>query len=317
MSGTELGRRLGISRAAVWKRIQGLQRAGYRIQSVRGLGYQLCGEPDSLAPEAVEPLLTGTLFRPDGYRFFPELGSSNEEVVAQARAGAAEGLVVVADCQTAGRGRLDRSWSSPPGVNLYFSFLLRPALPPGRTFQLTLLAGLALAETLVGLGIAGLAIKWPNDLLLDGRKLGGILTEMAAEPDHVQYVVVGVGLNVNQPRAAFPPELQGIAATLREVPPSGGGGDPVDFWPRRVILAGFLRNFATWYRRFLQEGFPPVRQGWLRYAAIRDRRVQVNLLHERFSGQAVDMDPEGFLLVKQDDGPVRKVVAGDVALLSR
>ncbi|MBF0154338.1 MAG: biotin--[acetyl-CoA-carboxylase] ligase [Magnetococcales bacterium] len=317
LSGKSLGERLGVSRAAVWKRIRALIQNGYLIESRHGKGYRLVREPDVLTREAVAPLLSAGLFRAGRYHHRVEVGSTNEEAVTLARAGVPEGTVVVAESQTRGRGRLGRQWLSPPGVNLSFSFVLRPRMSPNRTFQLTLLAGLALAETVQEAGFAEVTIKWPNDLLLRGRKLAGILTEMGAEMDQVHYVVVGVGLNVHMTTALFPPELQGIAIGLADVyTPSAGAVAVVPMPLRRDLLVGFLHRFETWHERYRQEGFAGVRERWLALAQIQGRRVEVNLLKEKFIGTALDMDPDGFLLVRrEDDGSVSRVVAGDVALV--
>ncbi|MBF0138522.1 MAG: biotin--[acetyl-CoA-carboxylase] ligase [Magnetococcus sp. DMHC-1] len=274
-------------------------------------------EPDLLTREAVASLLSPGLFQAERYHYLVEVGSTNEDVVTRARAGAPEGTVVVAESQTRGRGRLGRSWVSPPGVNLCFSILLRPRMNPGRTFQLTLLAGLALAETIREAGFADVAIKWPNDLLLRGRKLAGILTEMSAEMDQVHHVVVGVGLNVHATTALFPPELQATAISLADICAESGSlvASPVPLL-RRHLLVGFLKRFETWYHQYQEEGFGVVRNAWLAMARIQERRVKVNLIKEQFTGVAQDMDADGFLLVRRDDnGTVSRVVAGDVALV--
>ncbi|MBF0369293.1 MAG: biotin--[acetyl-CoA-carboxylase] ligase [Magnetococcales bacterium] len=307
LSGTTLARELGISRMAVWKRIEALRREGYGIEAVRRKGYRLVAEVDALTPDCVTPLLPDGLFRPDLYRFYGKTGSTNDLAVQLARGGAGEGTVVVADRQTQGRGRLGRVWSSPPGINLYFSLVLRPPLEPRFAAQLTLLAGLALGEAITLAGVSGITIKWPNDLLLGGRKLGGILTEMDAEPDRVRFVVVGVGVNVNGDEKSFPAELRDQAVSLLTV-------DGRRF-QRATLLASFLKVFEKWYHCYRQEGFAPVRQGWLAMARIQGRRVEVNLLRERFIGRALDMDGDGFLLVEREDGVVSRVVAGDVTLL--
>ncbi|MBF0176555.1 MAG: biotin--[acetyl-CoA-carboxylase] ligase [Magnetococcales bacterium] len=319
LSGKNLGERLGISRAAIWKRIRALNRNGYVVEARRGMGYRLVREPDVLTWEAVAPLLPEGLFQADRYHYLAEVGSSNEEVVTRARQGAPEGTVVVAESQTHGRGRLGRRWNSPPGMNLYFSCLLRPDMSPNRTFQLTLLAGLALAEAVQEAGFAEATIKWPNDLLLRGRKLAGILTEMSAEMDRVHYVVVGVGLNVHLTTAALPSELRDIAIGLADVYAAssvpGGGAAPAPPL-RRNLLVGFLGRFQEWYQRYRERGFGVVREAWMERARIQDRRVTVHLLKETFTGTALEMDPDGFLLVRCDeDQTIRRVVAGDVAMV--
>ncbi|HIJ83054.1 MAG TPA: biotin--[acetyl-CoA-carboxylase] ligase, partial [Magnetococcales bacterium] len=299
---------LGISRAAVWKRIEVLRLAGYKVKSMTGEGYVLEETPDFLTREVIGRLLRGKIFLPHRYHFFSEIESTNAYAARLAAEGEPEGTVVVADHQTRGRGRLGRVWESPGNVNLYFSMILRPRVEPQHTAQMTLISGLALAETVAGIGVKGVEIKWPNDLLLDGGKLAGILTEMAAEEGRVHHVVVGVGLNVNAAKVAYSPEIQTIARSL---------GDHLQKTVKRApLLADFLFRFEGWYRRYLDDGFASIREAWIESSGIRGKQVRVNLMKESFSGEALDMDGEGFLLVRRHgDREVRRVIAGDVTPL--
>lgn len=313
LSGQVIGELLSISRAAVWKRIEGLRRAGFQIESLSGQGYRLIDEPDTPTSEAVGACLirdqrSNRLFSGEKLHFFESLDSTNEQATLLARQGAEEGSVVVADHQTRGRGRMGRVWDSPVGLNLYFSMILRPAVEPRYASQLTLLTGLALAETVGAVGVDDVQIKWPNDLLFGGKKVAGILTEMAIEENRVRFIIVGVGVNVNAELADLSPEIADIATTLRarlkiKV-------------KRSVFLADFLGRFQTWYDRYLAEGFAPLRSVWLERSRIQGRRVQVNLLKDSFAGEAIDLDVDGFLVVKRDDtGRESRVLAGDVHLL--
>ncbi|MBF0143186.1 MAG: biotin--[acetyl-CoA-carboxylase] ligase [Magnetococcales bacterium] len=268
-------------------------------ESVQGEGELTCS--------AMGPYLDGELFALDRYHFLESTGSTNTEASRLAEAGAEEGSLVVADQQIAGRGRLGRLWVSPAGLNLYFSMVLRPAIPPGQASQLTLLAGVALAEVLGQVGGEEVCLKWPNDLLVGGLKVAGVLTEMAVRGDRVRHVVLGIGINVNGDGRHFPPELLPIATTLER----GLGRS----FSRSLLLAGFLRVFCRWYRRFLAEGFSPVREAWLGFASVIGRSVAVNLASSRFQGEALDLDAEGYLLVRDEAGTVRRVVAGDVSLI--
>ncbi len=257
------------------------------------------------------PLLTGPLFTAERFFFHEVLDSSNREAARLAGLGAEEGTVVVAEQQTQGRGRLGRPWASPPGVSLYFSVVLKPDIETRHAAQLTLLAGLALAKE-ISTHIQSidtdkrnsLEIKWPNDLLLKGRKLAGILTEMRAEGNRVRHVVVGIGVNVNGQATMLPPELHESAITLAEYLRKN--------IKRSSLLAGFLTTLEQTYRVYLTQGFAPIRTAWLTHAQILGRRVRVNLATEIFKGEAVKMDTDGFLLVKRDDGQFSRVVAGDV-----
>lgn len=262
---------------------------------------------DSLAGPAMVPLLTGSLFKPDRYRFYEILDSTNQEAARLAAGGAPEGTVVVSYQQTRGRGRLGRVWYSPPGDTLPFSMVLRPRLEPRYAAQMTLLTGLAMARTVLQTGVSGLEIKWPNDILLQRRKLAGILTEMRADGHRVRHVVVGIGVNLNGSSAAFPAELRDRVAILAEALP--------EKCHRGRFLAGFLAVFADWYDRFQTQGFAPIRRAWLEHASVRGTPVRVNLMASCFEGQAVDLDAEGRLLVQRRNGTLERVTAGDVTLL--
>ncbi|MBF0127005.1 MAG: biotin--[acetyl-CoA-carboxylase] ligase [Magnetococcales bacterium] len=264
---------------------------------------------DSLTRASMRPLLTDGLFVPEQYHFHPIMDSTNREAMTLAHGGAPQGTVIVADQQTNGRGRHGRTWASPPGVNLYFSMILRPAMPACHAPRLTLLAGLALVESVVAAGVEAARIKWPNDILVHGRKLAGILTEMASDGDRVRFVTVGVGVNVNGSAARLPPEVAARAITLEEITRKR--------WARELFLADFLRIFAKWYIRYLQEGFAPVRQGWLGHARMEGRRMRIQLPAGVVTGSALGLDEEGFLLVEQEDGVVSRVMAGEVEWLDR
>ncbi|MBF0184339.1 MAG: biotin--[acetyl-CoA-carboxylase] ligase [Magnetococcales bacterium] len=253
------------------------------------------------------PLLTGKRFRPERYHYYPLLDSSNQQAALLAQQGADEGTVVVAEQQSQGRGRLGRPWSSPAGINLYCSLLLRPAIAARHAAQLTLVAGLALWHTAQEWGVQGCELKWPNDLLLQGRKAAGILTEMRAEGEKTQYVIVGIGVNLNGGRTDLPPELQAQAIHLAEALPA-----PIE---RSRFLAALLQQWETWYDRYQTSGFAPLATLWQQAARLPGRRVQIRLAEGSFAGEAVTLDADGCLLVKRGDGMLTRVVAGDVTLL--
>ncbi|MBF0428758.1 MAG: biotin--[acetyl-CoA-carboxylase] ligase [Magnetococcales bacterium] len=251
--------------------------------------------------------LTGKLFLPQNYHFHAVLDSTNREAMDLAHGDAPEGTVVVADQQTKGRGRLGRVWVSPPGVNLYFSMILRPPLVARQVAQLTLLAGLALVETLVAAGVVEAVVKWPNDILVHGKKLAGILSEMVAVGERVRFVVIGVGVNVNGHAASFPQEVAERAVTMVDI--------LCQSTDRGGLLAEFLRTFEGWYGRYLQEGFVPVRQGWLGYARLMGQPVRVEMASGVQTGVVLDMDEDGFLLIRQKEGELFRVMAGDVVFI--
>ena len=265
------------------------------------------------------PLLTGRLFLPELYHFFNTLDSTNRVAAQLAQGGALEGTVVVSDHQSQGRGRLGRHWSSPAGKHLYCSVILRPTIPPNKAAQLTLLASLALAQAVVDAGVEAVEIKWPNDLLLHGRKVAGILTEMRTGPSGILYVVVGIGVNIHGQSNAFPLELQGKIATLAEFLHCG--------IQRPVFLASVLAQLTHRYEQFQTDGFGQIRQDWLAFSKICGRQVRINVASlspsvdgsnatdSFFYGIAKRLDTEGFLEVLRSDGTLCRVLAGDVMML--
>src|SRR5262249_44458087 len=243
VSGAALARRLGCSRAAVWKRIAALRERGYRITARRSAGYVLAGAPDRIGPAELAPHLTGTWRT---VHWFAEVDSTMRVARDLARGGATEGTVVIAEAQTAGRGRLGRQWHSPAGTNLYCSIILRPPVAPPAVPQLALVAGVAAADAIAASTGERPAIKWPNDVLLRGRKVVGILTEMDAEVERVGHVVAGIGVNLNAPAASFPRALRAKAGSLLSLT-----GRRVD---RAAFAARLLAAFEGCYARLLAAG---------------------------------------------------------------
>jgi BirA family biotin operon repressor/biotin-[acetyl-CoA-carboxylase] ligase len=258
---------------------------------------------DDLAPARLAAALTTVRLGRD-YRPFESCGSTSDEAAALARGGAAEGLLVLADRQSGGRGRLGRSWHSPAGENLYLSLLLRPAIPAALVPPLTLLVGATLAEVLAALGLAP-RLKWPNDVLLPTpagpRKVAGILTEMATERDRVRQVVVGVGLNVHG--ETFPPELADRATSLRL---AAGRA-----FERAALLAAFLNALEPGYDRFVAEGPASALARWRAHAAL-GVRCRIERDGVVIEGSTVDVDADGALLVREDGGRLRRVVSGEI-----
>ncbi|MEN9797598.1 MAG: BirA bifunctional protein [Pseudomonadota bacterium] len=305
-SGEALSDKLGLSRAAVWKHVEALRGRGYRIDAVPSRGYRLVEIPDRLTALELSPLLsTHELGRTLHYR--EEIPSTNELAYRLAQEGAFHGEVVVCERQTAGRGRRGRGWLSPPGLNLAFSAILRPELPPQRAPELTLVAAVGLAEALRGAGAPGAAIKWPNDVQVEGKKVAGILTELSAEADRVHFVVLGMGVNLNLSAQDFPEELRATATSLMLA-----RGSRV---PRALFTASLLSHLEHWLLRHADEGFGPVREAWKRLSCTVGQRVRVRFERGELTGVAEDIDEAGALLVRRDDGRLERVLAGDVEQL--
>ncbi|MEJ2672311.1 MAG: biotin--[acetyl-CoA-carboxylase] ligase [Deltaproteobacteria bacterium] len=302
ISGERLAAQLGLSRAAVWKRVNRLKARGYVIEGSPRRGYRLLAVPDKLLPEEVLlGLNTRVLHGPVHY--FETLDSTNNLAKELAAREAPEGTVVIAETQSGGRGRLGREWNSPPGVGLYVSVVLRPLLPPLELPRITLTTAVAVVRAVRR--VAGMApgIKWPNDLIVNGKKLGGILTEMETESDRIRHVVVGLGLNVNNPD--FPPELAGTATSLART--LGGT------FPRVDLLKAWLEEFEDLYKRFLNQEFAGILAEWKRHTVTLGRTVTVRQGPRAISGHAVDVAPDGALLLRIPEGETVRVTSGEIA----
>lgn len=308
LSGQELSRRLQLSRAAVWKAVDALRGEGYEIEARTGLGYRLTAVPDVLTEAEIRSFLGPTRLVGRELRCFEELDSTNNYLKAQP--GAPNGTAAIADSQTAGRGRMDRSFQSPRGQGIYLSVLLRPPLPPDRLPPMTALAGVAVCAAVERVCGARPGLKWPNDPVLCGKKLCGILTELSleAETGRVQSLVLGVGVNVGQGEEDFSPEVREVATSLRQAL-----GRSVS---RPQLAAALLEELDRAYAALLAGDLPAY------LAAYRSRCVNlgktVRLLPfgggEPETAQAVDIDEEFSLVVRGADGKERTVRSGEVSV---
>ena len=295
-----------VSRTAVWKHIKSLRDAGYRIEAVPSRGYRLLAAPDLLLPEEIAVGLHSARI---GRRLicYRETGSTNEDAFKLAEEGAEEGTVVFAEAQRRGKGRLGRRWESPDGVNLYCSVILRPPILPARAAQLTFLSVVAAARAIEAVTSLRPSIKWPNDLLLSGKKVAGLLNEMSAETEKVNFIVLGIGVNINMDRPQFPDDLRHPATSLFLE-----AGRPV----RRLDIArALLEALDALYDSYLQNGYGPVREEWLARSAFIGRRIRVTFHDKDLHGTAEGIDEEGALLVRAPDGRLERVLAGDVTIL--
>jgi BirA family biotin operon repressor/biotin-[acetyl-CoA-carboxylase] ligase len=303
VSGEALSRRLHVSRAAVWKHVCRLRKEGYGIDSSPRKGYLLRGAADSLLPgEVRRSLQTRRLGRPIEYR--AEVDSTNRVAKDLAMAGAPEGTMILADSQTAGRGRKGRAWFSPPGGGIYLSLILKPGLHPADAPKMTLLAGVALAETLLPFLAGSVSIRWPNDVYVRGKKIAGILTELATEIDSIDYLILGVGLNVTIPPEGFPAELRARATSL--VAETGTA-------VRRVeLLSDFLSRLEDLYLGIGRKGFAPVIRRGCELPDTMGRRVRAAGSVE---GIVTGVDEEGVVLLKTPDGTIRRILSGELEYL--
>ncbi|WP_258360635.1 biotin--[acetyl-CoA-carboxylase] ligase [Moorella sulfitireducens (nom. illeg.)] len=305
ISGEELSKRLAITRTAVWKHVQALRREGYQIDAQTRRGYCLLSAPDCFYPEEVTAGLKATWLGRNLY-YYDEVGSTNQVAKELADGGAPEGTVVIAEGQTGGRGRRGRSWVSPPRKGIWFSVILRPRVATAMASQLTLLAAVAVAAAVRRQTGLPPGIKWPNDLLAGGRKMCGILAEIKAEIDVLEYVVLGIGLNANLEVGDFSPEVRPHATSLYlEL------GRPVERLP---LFQEMLYQLEKWYERWQEKGFEPIRRAWKEASVTLGREVEVNTWRDVFRGVAVDIDAEGALLVRGAGGEVRRYNSGEVSL---
>ena len=303
ISGARIAREIGVSRSAVWRWVQRLRELGVKVKGRAATGYFLEKVPDILTADVLKQRLKGSLFGKRIYHFF-KTDSTNRVAFELGHAEEPEGAVVLAEEQTAGRGRAGHAWLSERATGIYVTLLLRPKLAPVQAPLLTMMAGLsthAAVEAATGLPVD---LKWPNDLMIAGKKAGGILTEMHADPEAIRFVVVGIGLNVNQEK--FPGELANIATSLRIET-----GKPQS---RMELLVRLLREFESGYNRFAHEGVASVVKRFeVLSSYAHGKRVRVTNGTESYLGTTVGLGPEGLLQVERDDGRVTTVIAGDVA----
>lgn len=306
VSGQKLSRALGVTRTAVWKHIEALRKSGYTIEASPSKGYRLEGPLPFNGTEVSSLLKTGFIGRE--LRFHNEVGSTNAEAFELARNGAREGTVVMAESQAGGKGRLGRKWESPAGLNIYMSILLRPPIPPEEAHWLTFVAAVAAAEAISEFCPARPVLKWPNDVLVNGRKAAGILLEMGSEPERVHFVVMGIGVNVNMTRSMFPEYIRNTATSVREA--KGGEVD------RSALAARLLSSVELWYKVYLAEGPVPILSEWKRYFGFEGKEIRVVSFGNAVKGVCLGVDDTGALLIREPGGAVRKIVAGDMEAAS-
>ncbi len=299
LSGEELSSSLKVSRQALWKHINFLRELGYDIAAVPHLGYRLISVPDRLYDfQVYQGLKTKSFGRKILY--FDTLSSTMDMATQLALKGAGEGTVVLAEAQTKGRGRLGRIWHSPKYKGLYFSLILRPSISLDKASIITLLAGVSICEAIKELSGLDLQIKWPNDILMHNKKLGGILTEIKAEVDEVNYIIIGMGLNINNDSKSL---ISG-STSLKE--------NKASYPSRLKILQEVLYRLELNYQVLAKKGAKPVIDKWRQFAVTLGRRVKVYSHREHLEGEAFDIDSDGGLLIRNDSGITQKVIAGDV-----
>lgn len=303
LSGQEISRRLKVSRTAVWKRIERLRTLGYEIEASTRSGYRLIQSPDLLTPSEINSTLK-TKWMGRTIHHFQTLDSTNLKAYQLALNGAKEGEVVISESQKKGRGRLGRQWFSPPFLNLYLSVILRPKISPHQASLITLMAAVATADAIQKFSGLLPLIKWPNDILIQDRKVAGLLNEIHSEMDRIHFVILGIGVNLNTEKKMFSKEIRAVATSLKiEM------GQTVR---RKVFLQIFLQELEKWYSIFLEEGGAVILKAWRDRAHIKGRQVKVTSFGETVAGIAIDVDSDGALILETENGKQKRVVAGDI-----
>ena len=307
VSGEELCKLAGISRAAIWKHIEKLREEGYDIEALPHLGYKLVSIPDSLIPSEIKWKLKTKVFGRSviSYR---KVDSTNIVAYELAEKGMKEGTVILADEQVKGKGRHGRHWTSPSKGGIYMSCILRPSITPNEISRITLLAAIAVAQAIRDVTFLEVTIKWPNDIMIDHKKLCGILTEMKAEQDSVDFVVLGIGINVNVPVKQLPKGATSIKEELRR------RGEKINL-SRVELTKRVLERLEEYYNLMKSEGFEPIIDIWKDLSVMIGSRVKVSIHGRTFEGLAHDINPDGALVVRTESGVLEKVSSGDVIMV--
>jgi BirA family transcriptional regulator, biotin operon repressor / biotin---[acetyl-CoA-carboxylase] ligase len=307
VSGEELAQRLSMTRSAIWKKVGLLKEEGYEIEAIPRRGYRLLAIPDLLLLQEIRDRLNTLVLGKRGIRRYISTDSTNNRAKELAAGGAAEGVVVIAEEQAQGRGRLDRLWFSPGGENIFVSLILRPSLPPQTAPRMVLLTAVAAADALRAVTGLPATVKWPNDVLVNGRKIAGILVEMAMEMDTIDYLVVGIGINVNSAADRFPADIRGrVTSVLTET------GQP---FSRVLLLCRFLELLEEGYNAVRKSGFEPIITRWKALTDMLGKQAAIRTIDGSYKGVITDMDHDGFLIIRDDRGAERHLVSGDITIM--
>jgi len=306
VSGAELSQRLGVTRTAIWAHIEELRKLGYGIEAGPHFGYRLVSAPDALHADDLLARLGRVKVVGRDIRVFQQTTSTNDVAEKLARDGVTEGVVVFAESQTKGRGRLGRKWISPAQKGLWFSVLLRPDLRPQEATRLTVASATALARAIQSETGLSPEIKWPNDIVIRGRKTAGILTELSAELDHVKYVVIGIGVDVNLTLADLPPDLRRTVTSLKIET-----GKAVS---RAALALAILREMDRDYARVTGGDFAAVADEWEDRCTTLGRDVIIRIGDRQIRGRAESLDEDGGLSLRTEHGHIERVIGGDVTL---
>ena len=304
VSGEIISQEVGITRAAIWKRISILKDMGYVIDARQNMGYRLMRSPDILTPAEIQYRL-GTKIVGKEVKYYPALESTNAEAFRLASSGGEDGLVVITDHQTGGKGRLNRTWFSFRRQSISLSLVLRPKIVPYLATMLTYMTGIALYETIYAQTTIKPVIKWPNDILMNGGKVAGVLCELNTETDVVNFAVIGIGVNLNVRKNRFPEEIREVSTSLYE--------ETKKRIKRVAFVKELIRQLDYWYGVFLRDGGDGlILAEWKERSKIVGQDVKIRSFDEEITGKVTDVDSYGALIVESKDGERKRVIAGDL-----
>lgn len=305
LSGQKLADIAGCTRTAVWKQIEELRKEGFQFEAVRRKGYKIVSIPDNMTADKIN-LGLKTAFLGRNLHYFDSVESTQKIAYKLAYDNAEEGTVVIAEEQTAGRGRMDRKWHSPKYTGIWMSIILRPKIPIPKAPQLTLITAVGVVQAIEE--VTGLLpeIKWPNDILINGKKVTGILTELQAESDRINSIIIGIGINVNTALEDFPEEIQALASSLAiEM------GSKAD---REKLIRTILEKLEKLYLLYLEKGFFPIKLMWESYAVSIGKQITARTITGEIKGKAIGITEDGVLLVEDSAGTIHNIYSADIRI---
>lgn len=307
LSGQEFADEFDLSRTAVWKYIKEFEEDGYEIISVRKKGYVLVSSPDRVHEALIHQYLMTKRY---GRQISHYDTCESTQLIAHdfAQNGAPDGALIVSEEQTGGKGRLSRPWSSAAHKGIWMSLIVRPALLPQQAPQMTLVAAVAIVRAIEEVVNIEATIKWPNDILLAGKKVTGILTELQSDPDRVKAIIIGIGMNINHDENDFSEELRSIATSLKIA-----SGHEID---RAKLIAEILSFLELYTNMYEKHGFGPIKLLWEGYSNTAGKRIRAVMLNETIEGLALGISDEGLLEVKLEDGSIRGIYSADIVIES-
>lgn len=305
VSGQTISEKLGCSRTAVWKHMEDLRQEGYELEAIRRLGYRIASKPDKVTENEVQLGLQTAYIGRNVH--FKETVSSTQKIASKlVYEGAPEGTIVVAEEQLEGRGRLQRKWYSPKGTGIWMSIILRPDIPIHQAPQLTLLAAVSVAQAIEMYTGVKVGIKWPNDILINGKKVVGILTEMQAEIDKIQAIIIGIGINVNHKKEHFAPEISQIATSL-----ALEKGSEIN---RAGLMQAIFLHMEKLYEEYLLHGFSFIKALWESYAISIGKEIKAVTMNETFIGLAKGIRDDGVLILEDHNGAIHYIHSADIEI---